>query len=127
MESWRKWSFPLDMPGPDDGGAAGWTVVGKSRRISRFWLAGGRIVTGIPPQAAEAACAVELTDVRSDGEAWWSLGFEATGPATSLRRALESTAAVVFEQAPPEVELGMSHCQSYAEWLLRRRVLRAAG
>lgn len=121
IESWRKWSFPLGLLGPGGGGPAGWTAVRKNRRISRFWLAGGRIVTGMPHQAAEAACAVELTDVRSEGAAWWSLGFEATGPVTSRRRALESAAAVVFAQAlPGDVELGMSQCQSYAEWLFRR-------
>jgi hypothetical protein len=122
-ESWQKWSFPVGLSGPEGGGPAGWTVVSKRRRISRFWLVGERIVAGTPQRATEAACAVELTDVRSGGEAWWSLGFEATGPATLLRRTLESTAAVVFEQAlPGEVELCMSQCQSYAEWLFRRRV-----
>jgi hypothetical protein len=68
---------------------------------------------------------VELTEVRSDGETWWSLGFEATGPADSLRSTLEGAAALMFAQAPPgDVELDMSHCQSYIEWLSRRPVAR---
>jgi hypothetical protein len=121
-EYWQKWSFPVGLSGPESGGPAGWTVVRKSRRISRFSLVGERVVSGIPQSATDAACAVELTDVNTGGEAWWSLGFEATGPATLLRGTLESTVAVVFAQAPPsEVEFCMSQCQSYAEWLFRRR------
>ena len=80
-------------------------------------------MAGVLGRPTEPACAVELTEVRSGGETWWSLGFEATGPAGLLRSTLQSTAALIFAQAPPaDVELGMSHCQSYAEWLSRRRV-----
>lgn len=123
-EFWRKWSFPAGLFGPVGGGPAVWAVVRKRRRISRFWLADGRAVAGIAPRAAKAACAVELTDIRSRGAAWWSLGFEATGPVAFLRTALESAATAVFEQAAPgEVELCMTQCQSYAEWLSRLRVL----
>ena len=63
---------------------------------------------------------MELTEVRSGGENWWSLGFEATGPAGLLRNTLGDTAALMFAQAPPgDAELDMGHCQSYAEWLSR--------
>jgi hypothetical protein len=51
-------------------------------------------------------------------QAWWSLGLEATGPADRLYSALHSTAAQLFAQPRPgDVELDMSHCQSYAQWL----------
>ena len=124
LESWQKWSFPFGPPGPPgpfDAGPSAWTVVHKRRRISRYRLAGGRIMAGIPGRATEAACAVELTEVSSRGETWWSLGFEATGPADSLHSTLQGTAALVFAQAlPADVEFGMSHCQSYADWLSRR-------
>jgi hypothetical protein len=122
VESCRKWSFPIGPLGPYGAGSPAWTVVHKRRRISRFRLASGRIMAGIPGRVTEAACAVELTDVSSDSETWWSLGFEATGPADLLRSTLQSTAALVFAQAlPADVEFGMSHCQSYADWLSRRR------
>ena len=121
LESWRKWSFPFGPPGPYDAGPSAWAVVYKRRRISQFRLAGGRIMAGIPGRATEAACAVELTEVSSGGELWWSLGFEATGPADLLHSTLQGTAALVFTQAlPADVEFGMSHCQSYADWLSRR-------
>ena len=49
---------------------------------------------------------------------WWTLGFEATGPASLLRSALEATAALVFAQAlPGGVEPGPDESRSYAEWL----------
>jgi len=61
---------------------------------------------------------VELTEVRADGRDWWTLGFEATGPAGGLRTELEAAAALVFAQAlPSSVELGIDDSQSYAQWL----------
>ncbi|MGH3176209.1 MAG: hypothetical protein ACRDPF_20405, partial [Streptosporangiaceae bacterium] len=123
LESCRKWSFPFGPFGPYGAGPPAWTVVHKRRRISRFRLASGRIMAGMPGRATESACAVELTEVSSGSETWWSLGFEATGPADLLHSTLQGTAALVFAQAPPaDVEFGMSHCQSYADWLSRRRV-----
>jgi hypothetical protein len=127
IESWQKWSFPFGPLGPDIIGSPGWKVVHKKRWISRFRLVGGRLMVGVPERATESACAVEITEVRSGGETWWSLGFEATGPADSLRRTLEGAAALMFAKAPPsEMELDMGHCQSYAEWLSRHRVTAAS-
>jgi hypothetical protein len=64
---------------------------------------------------------VELTEVPTSGEAWWTLGFEAAGAADLLRGELEATAAFVFAHAMPgEVEPGMNMSTSYAEWLWRR-------
>jgi hypothetical protein len=125
IESWRKWSFPFGSLGLDGAGSAGWTVVHKRRWMSRFRLADGRLMADFAERSTGSECGVELTEVRSDGETWWSLGFEATGPADSLRSTLEGAAALMFAQAPPgDVELDMSHCQSYIEWLSRRPVAR---
>jgi hypothetical protein len=61
---------------------------------------------------------MELTEVRARGEAWWPLGFEASGPADLLRSELEATAALVFAQAlPGGVPLGTDDSRSYVEWL----------
>ena len=99
---------------------AGWTVIHKKRRITRFPLADGPAVAAAPGPATQAACAVELTEIRSGDQAWWSLGFEATGPADRLRSALLSTAMRIFAQSMPgDMELGMSDCRSYAQWLGR--------
>jgi hypothetical protein len=116
IQSWQKWSFPVG-PLSQDGAPPGWTVIGKSRRISRFRLACGRIVVGLE-QASEPGCAVELTEVRAREETWWSLGFEAAGPADLLRAVLEGTAELIFARAlPGGAELGPGDSRSYAEWL----------
>ena len=68
----------------------------------------------------EPGCEVELTEVRTRGQDWWTLGFEATGPASLLRSELEAAAALVFAQAlPGGVVLGTDDSRSYAEWLRR--------
>jgi hypothetical protein len=126
IECWRKWSFPFGSLGPDGAGLPGWTVVRKRRRMSRFRLAGGQLMAEVAERATGPECGVELTEVRSGGQIWWSLGLEATGPADSLRSTLEGAAALMFAQAPPgDAELDMGHCQSYAEWLSRHRVTAA--
>ena len=121
IESWQKWSFPcgpLRQPGSDP---PGWSPVAKRRRISRFLPGSEGIVAAAPGLAGDPACAVELTEIRSGGEAWWSLGFEATGSADLLRSVLEATAALAFAQAlPGGVELGTDNSRSYAEWLRQR-------
>lgn len=123
IEAWRKWSFPIGLLGPDDVGPPGWTVVHKRRWSIRFQQVSGRLMAGFLERAPQSASAVDLTEVRSGGETWWSLGLEATGPAALLSSTLQGTAALIFAETPPgDVELDMSHCQSYAEWLSRRRV-----
>jgi hypothetical protein len=64
---------------------------------------------------------VELTEVFTRGQDWWTLGFEATGPDGLLRSALQATAALVFAQAmPSSVEPGPDESRSYMEWLYHR-------
>ncbi len=66
-------------------------------------------------------CEVELTEVHTRGQDWWTLGFEATGPVDRLRSELEAIAALVFAQSLPDgLELGLDHSQSYAGWLGQR-------
>jgi hypothetical protein len=118
IQSWQKWSFPVGPLSQDGDAPAGWTVIRKRRRISRFRLASEGVVAGAPGRASEPGCTVELTEVQAHDESWWSLGFEAAGPADLLRRALDGTAALVFTRAlPGGAELGLGDCQSYAEWL----------
>ena len=73
-------------------------------------------------QALESReCSVELTEVRTGGETWWSLGLEAIGPAYLLRTVLEATAALVFAQPIPRgAQLGADNSRSYTEWLHQR-------
>ena len=120
VESWQKWSFPVGLFGQDGGDLAGWRTVRKRRRISQFPVASGPVVARAPGLGGEPRCAVELTEVRTRGQDWWTLGFEATGPADLLRGELQATAALVFAQAlPGGVEPSADESRSYADWLGR--------
>lgn len=132
MESWQKWSFPCGPSSQGSADPAGWRLVRKKRRISRFSLASCRsrvrLPGRVPGPGAEPGCAVELTEVRTGGETWGSLGFEATGPAGLLRSELEATAALVFAEAlPGGLEIGLDDSRSYAEWLCHDRTQGRSG
>ena len=101
MQAWQKWSFPVSPLRPESSDPVGWRPVRKSRRISRFSLSGEPVVAGAPGLGGEPRCEVELTEVRTGGQGWWTLGFEATGPASLLRSELEATAALMFAHALP--------------------------
>ena len=118
LECWQKWSFPHRPRIPRSGDLAGWTTVSKKRRISWFSRATG---ARVPRLGEEPGCAVELTDGHVRGEAWWTLGFEATGPPSTLRTELDAAAARVFAHAlPGGLKLGLDDSTSYAHWLRRR-------
>ena len=118
LESWQKWSFPVSPLRPASGEAAGWRAVRKRRRISRFAPGSGQVVTRAPGAGPEPGCEVELTEVHTSGQDWWTLGFEATGPAGLRRSELEAAAALVFAQPMPGgVEPGPDESRSYGEWL----------
>jgi hypothetical protein len=121
MESWQKWSFPFSPLSPGTGHPPGWRPVHKRRRISRFSLASGPVVATAAGLGQQPRCEAELTEVHTSGQHWWTLGFEATGPADLLRSELEATAALVFAQAlPGGMEPGPDESRSYAEWLGQR-------
>lgn len=118
LESWQKWSFPCDPASQGSDNPAGWRRVRKRRQISRFPHAAEPAMARFPGPGSNPECAVELAEFCALGGDWWTLGFEATGPADVLRGQLEEAAALVFSQALPDgAELGMDHCMSYAQWL----------
>jgi hypothetical protein len=118
LEAWQKWSFPCSPPRPDSAGPAGWQPVRKRRRISRFSRASGPAAARAPVPGGEPWCEVELTEVRTRGQDWWTLGFEATGPADLLHGELRAAAALVFARPlPAGLEPGPDYCRSYAAWL----------
>jgi len=121
LESWQKWSFPVSPLSPGSGGLPGWRPVHKRRRISRFALVGVPVLTRAAGPGREPRCEVELTEVRTRGQDWWTLGFEATGPTDLLRSTLQATAALVFAHPlPGGVEPGPDNSTSYAQWLGQR-------
>jgi hypothetical protein len=121
LEFWQKWSFPFSPPSPGSGNPPGWTPVRKQRRISRFSRASGQIVAPAAGLGQQPQCEVELTEVHTSGQHWWTLGFEATGPAHLLRSELQAAAALVFAHPlPGDVEPGPDDSRSYAQWLSRQ-------
>ncbi len=121
MEAWQKWSFPFSPFSQDSGDQAGWRTVRKRRRISGFSSASRQIAAAAAGLGPKPECEVELTEVHTCGQDWWTLGFEATGPADLLRGELEATAALVFAQAlPGGTEPGLDESRSYAGWLGQR-------
>ena len=121
LESWQKWSFPAGPPDQYSGIPPGWRPVRKRRRISRFALAGGQVVARASEQNQEPQCDVELTEVSTIGQDWWTLGFEASGPADLLRSALEATARLVFNRPlPGGAEPDLDESKSYMQWLSQR-------
>jgi hypothetical protein len=118
LETWQKWPLALRPLSPGSGQAAGWKPVRKRRRLSQFSLAGGQLVARAQHRGHELGCEVELTEIRTSGQDWWTLGFEATGPASLLHGQLQATAAHVFAHALPRgVKPGPDESRSYAEWL----------
>jgi hypothetical protein len=118
IEAWQKWSFPFGPLSQDRGDRAGWRPVRKRRRTTGFSSASRQIVASAAGPGPKPLCEVELTEVRTRGQDWWTLGFEATGPADLLLSELEATAALVFAQAlPGGVEPSLVESRSYAGWL----------
>jgi len=116
LEYWRKWSFPCDPVDRGDVVPGGWSMVRKRRLRTWFPMPAGKPAGS--HAAAQAGCAVELTQATLRGEPWWSVGFEATGPAGLLRSALDHAAGIMFAQPlPAEVELSLDKSTSYADWL----------
>jgi len=121
LESWQKWSFPVSPSNQSSGCPPGWRPVRKRRRISRFSLAGGQIVVRASELDHEPQCDVELTEVSTIGQDWWTLGFEASGPADLRRSALEATARLVFNRPlPGGAEPDLDDSKSYMQWLSHR-------
>ena len=121
IESWQKWSFPFSPLSQDSGDPAGWRRVSKRRRISQFSSPRRLIVAPAAGLGQQPRCEAELTEVHTRGKNWWTLGFEATGPADLLRSELQATAALVFAHAlPGGVEPGPDESSSYAQWLLQQ-------
>ena len=80
LEFWQKWSFPFSPLSLDSGDPPGWRPVRKRRRISRFSRASGQIAARAPGLSHHPRCDVELTEIHTSGQDWWTLGFDQVPP-----------------------------------------------
>lgn len=118
MSSWQKWSFPIGSRRQPIRDSPDWRRVGKVRGISWFSPVGEPLAAPALGEQSPVGCTVELTDILISRYAWWTLGFEATGPPQGRRGAIESTAAVVFGAAGPDrVRFGLGNSHPYSTWL----------
>ena len=81
LQAWQKWSFPFSPPPHDSAGPAGWRPVRKRRCITRFSPASGPILAPAPGLGGEPQCEVELTEVRTRGQDWWTRASRRTSVA----------------------------------------------
>jgi hypothetical protein len=77
------------------------------------------VVIPLPGSSSvEHGCSLELTQVEAGGERWWSLGFEAVGPATVLVETLVDVANRVLSTAE-HFRLTTATSCGYSAWLQR--------
>ena len=122
VEYWMKWSFEvaenedylsyLDLSGPN------WTSVHKRRKLRRYQMSkNGQVLavsdTLIPPDS----CEVELTEIWSREQSWWSLAFEAAGEIQTSKEVLMTISRhlIEVEGAP---KLTAKNSFGYPKWLV---------
>ena len=127
-EQWVKWSFAsealqvLDQALHQSGR---WLKVRKERFLRRFSTEQGRLmeVTGRQGPLAVIGCNIEVTriDVDANPRFWFSLGFEAFGPATVTARILDDALLSFFNEhgCVPGTTLSEYESASYPAWLAR--------
>jgi hypothetical protein len=120
VELWRKWGFGLAAYA--ENGAvfeedAEWISVEK-RRWVRTYRPGpdGAIEVTQRSLLPQCECSVELTEVLVGDQAWWTLGFEASGEETTLKRSLEAVVCHVINHMPVHT-FDLAHSYGYPRWL----------
>ena len=122
VESWKKWSFPHGPATQPGGNRSGWKLVSRNGAGSAGSHSQANRSRRAPGGWARSRGARwNWTEARVGCAAWWTLGFEATGPVGLQRSGLQPAAAVVFAQALPcGVKLGLKDSMSYQQWLRPR-------
>lgn len=122
VEQWRKWSFGLPADRSVLAGASApstsWIGVTKERRLYRYRLAGDRQIVAVSAtDHVGPGCDLELTSVGVEGQAWWSLGFEARGDESSIQDIFLLVAQQVLAATTPP-GLSARDSYSYPRWLV---------
>ena len=103
-------------------------VIEKERRLRKFDTTGAKpIEIQLIPDSTEKpidgralpsqGCNVEFTSIRvqPDRQAWWTFGFEAFGPLSTVKHSLNNVARMLAERLPPALTDGI--LESYPTWL----------
>jgi hypothetical protein len=121
VQIWRKWSFPLALATEELQSfavpAASWIAVHKERHVHRYGFAGDGGILSIPLDLLSAqGCDLEVTDLRVEGQTWWSLALEAFGPEETLSETVMTVGQQLFLTGLPPI-LQDRASWSYPEWL----------
>ena len=119
-EKWGKWlcedptaeSFqPADVVGKS------WVSVKKVRSQRQYQVFPGESITAVPvTESIAQGCNVELTQLSINGNAWWSLAFEAEGEDDCLMEHLQAVATWVFKSYRGS-NLQAEDSYAYPSWL----------
>lgn len=122
VECWRKWGFPVSSANKNRAlleTQDAWMSIQKTRMVHDYRLDfSDALAPVIPSDKADRMCSVELTDVCIENESWWTLAFEALGPADNLRHTLTCVARHVLRPLD-WADLELANSQSYPRWLQR--------
>ncbi len=126
--AWVKWSSGLagaqllqEQQGPET-----WVHVEKSRKLRLFSLSDGIVEKPAGEWQSGPGCFVELAALRLQGDSenwqdaatWWSVCFEAFGPAADVLSHLDTMASSELMR-PLAGLLPSEASMSYPEWLVR--------
>ncbi|HLO50563.1 MAG TPA: hypothetical protein VK211_19255 [Kamptonema sp.] len=119
-EKWLKWvCVETATPVPTDILATGVWVAVKKKRSQRLYQVADGGLTPVPIEAPiPQGCSIEITQLSINGEAWWSLGFEAFGPDSALRENLKFVAGWASKSYPGQ-KLTAEDSLGYPQWLNR--------
>jgi len=118
VESWVKWGIEAEadvQPTLDDDGH--WTAVEKTRQILYYQLeADERVVVSAPGNEPETGGGLELTALRINGAAWWTIGVEVFGEPEKLLGVLLQ---IVNQKVQflDNIPLAVTGSYSYPYWL----------
>jgi len=123
IEIWTKWSAPALTLN------AATTIGTRKTRWLRKFNTAGAIPAEIPLNKKEQpaddkieppdlGCNVELTEVKTSSEVWWTFAFETFGKLTTIQNDLQAVTSVLAARNPPG--LGTPLLASYPAWLQSR-------
>lgn len=120
-EKWVKWTCEdpqAEMFKPAGVvGKGSWVSVKKVRSQRQYQVLPGESITSVPVnESINQGCTVELTQLNINGNAWWSLAFEACGEDDCLMDHLQAVATCVFKTYR-EPKLQAEDSFAYPSWL----------
>ena len=118
VQQWEKWAAVLEggLPSETQLRDAGWIAVRK-RRWMQVWS-----TEHAPPQLtmgrAGRGTLFEVTELRAEGQTWWTIGFESFGPEDSREASLHTVMDHLLDRFAGTLILSAADSRSYPEWLL---------